>query len=54
MHLLSTPPSLDLGEIIGKGSINQRAVLQHRAALVQALHDADAADATVIHARKGS
>ena len=30
---------LDKGEITDKGSINQRAVLQHRDALVQALHD---------------
>ncbi|MGF6702138.1 feruloyl-CoA synthase [Paraburkholderia sp. MM5496-R1] len=54
MHLLSVPPSLDLGEITDKGSINQRAVLQHRAARVEAMHQADAADATVIHARRGS
>jgi feruloyl-CoA synthase len=35
--LLSEPPSLDKGEITDKGSINQRAVLQHRAAAVAAL-----------------
>jgi feruloyl-CoA synthase len=40
--LLAQPPSLDLGEITDKGSINQRAVLQHRAALVQALHEGSA------------
>jgi feruloyl-CoA synthase len=40
--VLDQPPSLDLGEITDKGSINQRAVLQHRAALVQALHDGSA------------
>jgi feruloyl-CoA synthase len=39
MHLMHEPPSLDKGEITDKGSINQRAVLQHRAALVAALHD---------------
>ena len=32
------PPSLPLGELTDKGSINQRAVLHHRAALVQALY----------------
>ena len=36
--LLSDPPSLDKGEITDKVSINQRAVLTHRAALVEALH----------------
>ena len=37
--LLDQPPSIDKGEITDKGSINQRAVLQHREALVNALHD---------------
>jgi feruloyl-CoA synthase len=37
--LLTDPPTLDRGEITDKGSINQRAVLHHRAALVAALHD---------------
>ncbi len=36
--LLEQPPSLDLGEVTDKGSINQRAVLRHRAAIVDALH----------------
>ncbi|MGS5086321.1 feruloyl-CoA synthase [Hydrogenophaga sp. A37] len=36
--LLAEPPSIDLGEITDKGSINQRMVLKHRDALVQALH----------------
>jgi feruloyl-CoA synthase len=36
--LLSEPPSLDVGEVTDKGSINQRAVLKHRAALVDALY----------------
>jgi feruloyl-CoA synthase len=36
--LLQEPPSIDRGEITDKGSINQRAVLTHRAALVEALH----------------
>ena len=37
--LLAEPPTLDRGEITDKGSINQAAVLAHRALLVQALHD---------------
>ena len=39
LALLAEPPSLDLGEVTDKGSINQRAVLRHRAALVEALHE---------------
>lgn len=38
-HLMSEPPSIDKGEVTDKGSINQRAVLHHRSAMVQALHD---------------
>jgi feruloyl-CoA synthase len=37
--LLAQAPSLDQGEITDKGSINQKAVLRHRASLVAALHD---------------
>jgi feruloyl-CoA synthase len=37
--LLTEPPSLDRGEVTDKGSINQRAVLACRDAMVQALHD---------------
>jgi len=37
--VMATPPNIDLGEITDKGSINQRAVLTHRAALVEALYD---------------
>jgi feruloyl-CoA synthase len=36
--LLTEPPSLDNGEVTDKGSVNQRAVLKQRAALVAALH----------------
>jgi feruloyl-CoA synthase len=36
--LMTEPPLIDRGEITDKGSINQRAVLKHRDALVQALH----------------
>lgn len=34
----SEPPSIDRGEITDKGSINQRAVHEHRAALIEALY----------------
>ncbi|WP_128596152.1 feruloyl-CoA synthase, partial [Paraburkholderia kirstenboschensis] len=50
MRLLDVAPSLDLGEITDKGSINQRAVLTHRAELVQALHDPLQRDRAVIYA----
>jgi feruloyl-CoA synthase len=36
--LLSEPPTIDKGEITDKGSINQRAVLTHRADTVEKLH----------------
>jgi len=36
--ILEAPPSIDAGEITDKGSINQRAVLKHRAALVERLY----------------
>ena len=36
--LLETPPSLDAREITDKGSLNQKAVLQNRAALVEDLY----------------
>jgi feruloyl-CoA synthase len=36
--LLTDAPSLDVGEITDKGSINQRAVLRHRAGIVEALY----------------
>ena len=36
--LLEEPPSLDRGEMTDKGSINQRAVLNHRAGLVEELY----------------
>ena len=39
LHLMHEPPSIDKGEVTDKGSINQRAVLKHREALVEALHD---------------
>jgi feruloyl-CoA synthase len=36
--LLTEPPSLDVGEMTDKGSINQRAVLAHRSNLIEALY----------------
>ena len=36
--LLAEPPSIDRGEVTDKGSINQRAVLTHRAAQVEQLY----------------
>ena len=38
MILMAEPPSLDAGEATDKGSINQRAVLTRRAALVEELY----------------
>jgi feruloyl-CoA synthase len=40
--LLVEPPAIDRGEVTDKGSINQRAVLACRAALVEQLHDGSA------------
>ncbi len=37
--VLREPPSIDLGEVTDKGSINQRAVLSHRAAEVERLFE---------------
>ena len=36
--ILTDPPSIDLGEVTDKGSINQRVVLAHRTAAVEALY----------------
>jgi len=38
MCLLADPPTIDRGEVTDKGSINQRAVLKHRAETVAKLH----------------
>jgi feruloyl-CoA synthase len=48
--LLAEPPSIDIGEMTDKGSINQRAVLAHRAALVDELY-ADGPSGRVFLAR---
>jgi feruloyl-CoA synthase len=39
MCLLSEHPTIDKGEVTDKGSINQRAVLTHRAETVALLHN---------------
>lgn len=49
-RLLVEPPSLEAGELTDKGSINQRAVLKQRAAIVDALYDGS--DAQAILPRK--
>jgi feruloyl-CoA synthase len=51
--LLDTPPQIDRGEVTDKGSINQRAVLAHRADRVDALYATDAATPLVIMTRVG-
>ena len=48
--LLEAPPSIDASEITDKGSINQRAVLEHRAALVESLY-AEPPAANVLRAK---
>jgi len=49
--IIDTPPSLDLGEVTDKGSINQRAVLQARTAIVEQIYG-DALPADVIEMGK--
>jgi len=38
LMVMTEPPSIDAGEITDKGYMNQRAVLEHRSALVEALY----------------
>ncbi len=45
--LLDTPLSIDRGEVTDKGSINQRAVLEHRAALIDQIYAGDPAAAVI-------
>ena len=52
IHVLAEPPSIDKGELTDKGSINQRAVLQHRASLVDALYEGRSSDPFIIQARR--
>jgi feruloyl-CoA synthase len=45
--LMDTPLSIDKGEVTDKGSINQRAVLEHRAALIEELYAANPSDRVI-------
>jgi feruloyl-CoA synthase len=45
--LLAEPPSMDAGEMTDKGSINQRAVLKNRAALVDELYAAQLSSSVI-------
>ncbi len=45
--LLDTPLSIDRGEVTDKGSINQRAVLEHRAALIDQVYAGNPAAAVI-------
>jgi feruloyl-CoA synthase len=54
-RILPVPPSLDRGEITDKGSINQRAVLQHHADLVNEMYSAaPPAQVAIIDVETGS
>jgi feruloyl-CoA synthase len=46
--LLATPLSIDRGEITDKGSINQRAVLEHRATLIDELYSPKPANHVIV------
>jgi feruloyl-CoA synthase len=50
--LLEEPPSLDAREITDKGSLNQRAVLEHRAELVEELYGSRDSDLILRVVRK--
>ena len=47
MLVLAEPPSIDANEITDKGYINQRAVLERRAAAVERLYAAPTASEVV-------
>jgi len=51
-HVMAAAPSIDRDEVTDKGSINQRAVLRHRAALVDALYLAAAGDNDILLPRQ--
>ncbi len=46
--LMTEPPSIDAGEITDKGYLNQRAVLDRRAALVERLYRGEGPDVVVV------
>src|SRR4051812_23418511 len=45
--LMDTPLSIDKGEVTDKGSINQRAVLEHRSLLIEELYAANPSDPVI-------
>jgi feruloyl-CoA synthase len=47
MILLDEPPSLDGGEVTDKGSLNQCAVLERRAALVEEMYSEGETDRAI-------
>ena len=51
--VLAEPPSIDLGEVTDKGSINQRAVLKARAGLIEELY-AEPPPPHIIQATRGA
>ncbi|OYX95749.1 MAG: acyl-CoA synthetase, partial [Caulobacter sp. 35-67-4] len=46
--VMTEPPSIDAGEITDKGYVNQRATLERRAALVEALYAAEPGEGVVV------
>jgi feruloyl-CoA synthase len=46
--LLDTPLSIDRGEVTDKGSINQRAVLEHRASLIEEVYASPPSDRVIV------
>ncbi|MEY2892315.1 MAG: hypothetical protein RJA98_2223 [Pseudomonadota bacterium] len=53
LHVLAEPPSIDHGEVTDKGSINQRAVLTHRASVVEAMYLGSASDPCLFLPQRG-
>ena len=51
LHVLAELPSIDRDKVTDKGSINQRAVLTHRAAMVETL--CNGVDPDALTPRKG-
>jgi feruloyl-CoA synthase len=51
--LLEEPPSLDAREITDKGSLNQKAVLQHRRAIFESLYAPDPPEGAIVVAAAG-
>jgi len=46
--LLDTPLSIDRGEVTDKGSVNQRAVLDHRTDVIEDIYAASPPDKIII------